>query len=131
MMFKVLEQLKSIGVRLATDDFGTGYSSLSYLRQFPVSKIKIDRSFIKEVPSYADAAIITSAIISMAQKLRLRVIAETEGQLSFLREQKCDELQGYCFSRPLSAEMLTARFPLKAPSFQRFQVMMAGATSAT
>ncbi len=118
VMFDVLEELKSMGVSLTIDDFGTGYSSLSYLRQFPVGKLKIDRSFIKDVAVDADDAAITAAIISMARKLNLGVIAEgveTEEQLSFLREQKCNELQGYYFSRPKTAEKLIKELPALAP----------------
>jgi diguanylate cyclase (GGDEF)-like protein/PAS domain S-box-containing protein len=107
VMFSVLRELKEMGLSLAIDDFGTGYSSLSYLRQFPVSKLKIDRSFIQDVAINPDDAAITAAIISMAKNLNLRVIAEgveNEAQLSFLRAHQCDELQGYYFSRPLSAD---------------------------
>ena len=106
VMFRVLDELKSMGVKLTIDDFGTGYSSLSYLRQFPVSKLKIDQSFIKDVSRRASDAAIASAIIGMAKHLDLRVIAEgveTEEQFSFLRAQHCDEIQGYYLSKPLSA----------------------------
>jgi diguanylate cyclase (GGDEF)-like protein len=132
MMIEVLEELKSMGVNLTIDDFGTGYSSLSYLRQFPVSKLKIDRSFIQDVVLHPDDAAITSAIISMARKLNLGVIAEgveTEEQLSFLREQKCDELQGYYFSRPLLAEKLIRELPLFAPAFREFAFVAAGGSA--
>jgi len=94
-------------LRLVIDDFGTGYSSLSYLRQFPVTKLKIDRSFIRDVAVNSDDAAITMAIINMAKGLSLKVIAEgveDEAQLSFLREHGCDEFQGYYFSRPLNVE---------------------------
>ena len=107
VMFSVLRELKEMGLSLAIDDFGTGYSSLSYLRQFPVSKLKIDRSFIQDVAINPDDAAITAAIIGMAKNLNLRVIAEgveNEAQLSFLRAHQCDEIQGYYFSRPLSAD---------------------------
>jgi EAL domain-containing protein (putative c-di-GMP-specific phosphodiesterase class I) len=93
-------------LKLAIDDFGTGYSSLSYLRQFPVSKLKIDRSFVQDVVLNSDDAAITAAIISMAKGLNLRVIAEgveTAAQMSFLRAHHCDEIQGYYFSKPLMA----------------------------
>jgi diguanylate cyclase (GGDEF)-like protein/PAS domain S-box-containing protein len=101
----VLKELKSMGLTLAIDDFGTGYSSFSYLRQFQVSKIKIDRLFIRDVTVNPDDAAITSAIISMAKGLKLRVIAEgveNEAQMSFLRAHLCDEIQGYYFSKPLA-----------------------------
>ena len=107
VMFEVLRELKEMGLKLVIDDFGTGYSSLSYLRQFPFTKLKIDRSFIREVAVNPDDAAITNAIISMSKSLGLKVVAEGVedlAQLSFLRERQCDEYQGYLFSRPLSAE---------------------------
>ena len=105
----VLKELKSMGLTLAIDDFGTGYSSFSYLRQFQVSKIKIDRLFIRDVTVNPDDAAITSAIISMAKGLKLRVIAEgveNEAQMSFLRTHQCDEIQGFYFSKPLAVDMI-------------------------
>jgi diguanylate cyclase (GGDEF)-like protein/PAS domain S-box-containing protein len=105
----VLKELKSMGLTLAIDDFGTGYSSFSYLRQFQVSKIKIDRLFIRDVTVNPDDAAITSAIISMAKGLKLRVIAEgveNEAQMSFLRTHQCDEIQGFYFSKPLAVDMV-------------------------
>jgi len=108
----VLKELKSMGVRLAIDDFGTGYSSFSYLRQFRVSKLKIDRSFIRDVAVNPDDAAITSAIISMAKSLHLKVIAEgveSEVQMSFLRTHHCDEIQGYYFCKPLTADKVGAK----------------------
>jgi EAL domain-containing protein (putative c-di-GMP-specific phosphodiesterase class I) len=105
--FLVLQELKAMGLKLAIDDFGTGYSSFSYLKHFPVSKLKIDRSFVRDVAVNPDDAAITSAIISMAKSLNLKVIAEgveNEAQMSFLRAHHCDEIQGYYFSKPLSAD---------------------------
>ena len=106
VMFSVLSELNKMGLQLAIDDFGTGYSSLSYLKQFPVKKLKIDRSFIKNVVLNQSDAAITTAIIGMAKSLGLKVIAEgveTEAQMSFLREHRCDEIQGYYFSKPITA----------------------------
>jgi EAL domain-containing protein (putative c-di-GMP-specific phosphodiesterase class I) len=107
VVFSVLHQLTAMGLRLAIDDFGTGYSSLSYLKQFPVSKLKIDRSFIRDLAVNPDEAAITTAIISMAKSLNLKVIAEgveNEAQMAFLRAHQCDEIQGYYFSKPLAAD---------------------------
>jgi diguanylate cyclase (GGDEF)-like protein/PAS domain S-box-containing protein len=107
VMLSVVEQLKAIGITLAIDDFGTGYSSFSYLRQFQVSRLKIDRSFIRDVAVKPDDAAITTAIISMAKSLNLKVIAEgveDEAQMSFLRTHHCDEIQGYYFSKPLAVK---------------------------
>jgi diguanylate cyclase (GGDEF)-like protein/PAS domain S-box-containing protein len=114
----VLRALKEIGINLAIDDFGTGYSSLSYLRQFPVSKLKIDRSFIRDVPSNSDDTAIATAIISMAKGLNIKVIAEgveNETQMAFLRHQHCDEVQGYYFSRPLTPEQMVEKLQNSRP----------------
>jgi diguanylate cyclase (GGDEF)-like protein/PAS domain S-box-containing protein len=107
LVLSVVQELKAMGLTLAIDDFGTGYSSFSYLRQFQVSKLKIDRSFIRYVAVKPDDAAITIAIISMAKSLNLKVIAEgveDEAQMSFLREHQCDEIQGYYFSKPLTVD---------------------------
>ncbi len=103
----VIRELKEMGITLAIDDFGTGYSSFSYLRQFRVSKLKIDQLFIRDVATNPDDAAITAAIISMAKSLHLKVIAEgveDEAQMSFLRAHQCDEIQGYYFSKPLAVD---------------------------
>ena len=101
-----LDRLKAIDVRLEIDDFGTGYSSLSYLQRLPFDTLKIDRSFVCEMSAGNDSADIVKAIVEMAHSLRLKVIAEgveTEEQLSQLRELGCNSVQGFLFSRPVSA----------------------------
>ncbi len=106
----ILEEISEAGIRISLDDFGTGYSSLSYLKRFPIDTVKIDRSFIRDIHTDPNDAAITRAIIAMSHSLKLSVIAEgveTEDQLAFLREQGCDEYQGYFFSQPRPAEELT------------------------
>ena len=101
-----LNRLREMGISVSIDDFGTGYSSLGYLKRFPIDNVKIDRSFIKDLPHDTDDAAITRAVIAMAQSLRIRVIAEgveTREQLQFLRDHDCNECQGYFLSRPLPA----------------------------
>jgi diguanylate cyclase (GGDEF)-like protein/PAS domain S-box-containing protein len=100
----VLQEIKEMGLKLAIDDFGIGYSSFTYLKHFSVDRLKVDRSFVRDVIVDPDDAAITAAIISMAKSLHLRVIAEgveTADQLAFLRRNGCDEIQGYYFSHPL------------------------------
>lgn len=102
-----LSQLRKMGLHLSIDDFGTGYSALGYLNRFPINAIKIDKSFVNGITSDPQAAALARSIISMAHELRLRVIAEgveTEGQLAFLANRHCDEIQGYYLSQPLPAE---------------------------
>ncbi|WP_225984573.1 EAL domain-containing protein [Noviherbaspirillum aerium] len=104
---EALHRLRGLGVRLSIDDFGTGYSSLSYLKRFPVDIIKIDRSFVRDVPHDADDASIVTGIIALAHSLRLEVVAEgveTASQLAFLQERSCDLMQGYYLSKPVPAE---------------------------
>jgi EAL domain-containing protein (putative c-di-GMP-specific phosphodiesterase class I) len=106
-----LDQLHNMGMHVAMDDFGTGYSSLSYLKKFPIDTIKIDRSFVADIATDTDDAEIIRTIITMGHTLNRRVVAEgveTEEQLSLLRQYKCDEIQGYFFSRPQRADDLTA-----------------------
>ena len=104
-----LNQLKRLGVSLSIDDFGTGYSSLSYLKRFPVDELKIDRSFVKDIPQDRNDMDIVAAIIAMAQKMNLRVVAEgveTAQQVEFLRNNGCFEVQGYFYSMPLAEQEL-------------------------
>jgi diguanylate cyclase (GGDEF)-like protein len=106
-----LKQLRDKGIQVSIDDFGTGYSSLSYLKTLPIDVIKIDRSFVKELPGNADDAALTVAIISLGHNLRMKVVAEgveTEEQRQFLEQVRCDEYQGYFFSRPLPAAEMEA-----------------------
>jgi diguanylate cyclase (GGDEF)-like protein/PAS domain S-box-containing protein len=107
MLIATMLDLRSIGVRFAIDDFGTGYSSLAYLRRLPIDTLKIDRSFVADIQSHQGGAEIASAIIALAHKLQLGVLAEgveSESQLSFLREQGCDEFQGFLVSQAVSAD---------------------------
>ncbi|TAM51383.1 MAG: EAL domain-containing protein [Paraburkholderia sp.] len=102
-----LAAIKRTGVRLSIDDFGTGYSSLAYLNRFPIDTVKIDRSFIRNVPDSHSDTQITSAVIALGHSLGLSVIAEgaeTQAQIDFLRKEGCDEVQGYFFSRPIPAD---------------------------
>jgi predicted signal transduction protein with EAL and GGDEF domain len=105
----VMHRLQKIGVQFAIDDFGTGYSSLSALKNFPVGRLKIDRSFVKNLPADGEDRGIASAVISLGQKLNMKVIAEgveTEAQMAFLTKNRCDEIQGYRFSRPVEASAI-------------------------
>jgi diguanylate cyclase (GGDEF)-like protein/PAS domain S-box-containing protein len=107
-----LEALRDIGVHLAVDDFGTGFSSLSYLSRFPIHTLKVDRSFVRDIGQDKNNTAIASAVISMAHTLGLKVVAEgveTQAQREFLRERRCDELQGFLFSKPVPIEELGQR----------------------
>ena len=107
LTLSVLRELKAMGVKLSIDDFGTGYSCLSYLKHYPVDKLKIDQSFVQDCVADRDDAAITASIISMAHSLHLKVVAEgveKEAQMSFLRQHRCDQIQGHYFSRPIPAD---------------------------
>jgi EAL domain-containing protein (putative c-di-GMP-specific phosphodiesterase class I) len=102
-----MNELQALGVQISIDDFGTGYSSLSALKTFPVARLKIDKSFINDLAADENDQAVTSAVISLGQKLNMRVIAEgveTDDQVAFLLKNNCDEMQGFHFSRPVSAQ---------------------------
>ena len=106
---RILDSLYGMGLHLAIDDFGTGYSSLSALQQFPISTLKIDKSFVRDVAVDEDDATIVATIIKMAQSLKMDVVAEgveSQEQLEFLREHGCDYVQGHLFGDPMTAEGL-------------------------
>ncbi|WP_058896497.1 putative bifunctional diguanylate cyclase/phosphodiesterase [Herbaspirillum rubrisubalbicans] len=116
-----LHALKRLGLQISVDDFGTGYSSLSYLRRFPVDALKIDKSFVRDIARDADSAAIVKAVISLAHILNLRVIAEgveDEQQHAFLKENACDEVQGYYFGKPMAVEDFTAWMSRQGPTAQ-------------
>lgn len=109
----MLTELKDLGIKLSLDDFGTGYSSLSYLKRFPFDKVKIDQSFVRDVTTSQSDAVLVKVIIAMANGLGLKVIAEgveTEAQCEIMRTSGCDEIQGYFFSKPISAQAIEELF---------------------
>ncbi len=106
-MLNKLNRLKNLGIRLSIDDFGTGYSSLNYLKRFPLDTLKIDQSFVKDLPENKDSCAIVNAILALSQALNLTTIAEGvefEAQKQFLSQTSCDAIQGFYFSKPLSAD---------------------------
>lgn len=108
---RIMTELKDLGVSLTLDDFGTGWSSLSYLRRFPLDRIKIDRSFMRDVTTHENAAAVVHSILNLAKSLGLSCVAEgveTTDQLQYLKEQLCSEMQGFLFSHPLPAEEMPA-----------------------
>jgi EAL domain-containing protein (putative c-di-GMP-specific phosphodiesterase class I) len=120
-VIRVLNEIKKLGVRLAIDDFGTGYSSLGQIKRFPIDTLKVDRSFIRDLDKNPEDRAITEAIIAMGKTLSLTVVAEgveTREQETLLRQQSCDEMQGFYFSRPLPPEGfadLLRRHPASSP----------------
>ena len=121
-MIAVLAKIKSLGVRLAIDDFGIGYSSLAQIKHFPIDTLKVDRSFIRNIPQDAEDKAITEAIIAMGKTLSLTVVAEgveTIEQMDFLKDHSCDEMQGYYFSRPIVPEQFAELLRKHVPSPQK------------
>ena len=103
----MVREIRDRGVGFALDDFGTGYSGLTHLRRFPIDRLKLDNAFTSQIAKCADDATLSAAVIAMAHSLRLRVVAEgveTQEQATLLREQKCDELQGFLFSPAVPAD---------------------------
>jgi EAL domain-containing protein (putative c-di-GMP-specific phosphodiesterase class I) len=98
-----MNQIRELGIRFSVDDFGTGYSSLNYLHRLPIDELKIDQSFVRNISSASDNAVIVDTIIAMAQQLELRIVAEgieSQTEIEYLRSRQCDYFQGYFFSRP-------------------------------
>jgi EAL domain-containing protein (putative c-di-GMP-specific phosphodiesterase class I) len=107
----VLHGLRQLGIRIAVDDFGTGYSSLGHLKHFPIDTLKIDSSFVRDLPDAKDSAAITTAIVQMAHSLGIEVLAEgveTQAQYDYLRQLGCDEVQGFLLGKPMTAAEATS-----------------------
>lgn len=116
----VLNELKSKGIKVSLDDFGMGYSSMIYLKRFPVDMLKIDRSFISDISNNSDGAYIAKAILGLGHNLKLKVVAEgveTNEQLAFLKEEKCNHVQGFLFSKPMPFNDMTNVFKTKVDSY--------------
>jgi EAL domain-containing protein (putative c-di-GMP-specific phosphodiesterase class I) len=114
-----LREIKGMGVRLAIDDFGTGYSSLAQLKRFPIDTLKVDRSFIRDIPENSEDKAIAEAIIAMGRTLGVTVVAEgveTAEQQKFLSGRGCEEMQGYYFSKPSHADQFARLLRGAAPS---------------
>jgi EAL domain-containing protein (putative c-di-GMP-specific phosphodiesterase class I) len=106
---KVLTRISDLGIELAVDDFGTGYSSLAYLKKLPIDKLKIDQTFVRDLPDDEEDAGITKAVIALAKSLKLKVIAEgveNIQQRDFIVENGCENIQGYFYSKPLPASQM-------------------------
>jgi EAL domain-containing protein (putative c-di-GMP-specific phosphodiesterase class I) len=119
----IIKEFTKLDIGLAVDDFGTGYSGLSYLKRFSIDKLKIDQSFVRDIPANNDSITIVSAILAMAKELKVKSLAEgveTEEQLRFLQEKGCDYIQGYYFSKPLEASYFT-QLLLNYPKMAVFQ----------
>ena len=123
---KTLNQLNEMGIRISIDDFGTGYSSLAYLKRFPLSELKVDRCFVKDIIDDQDDAAICAAVIAMAHNLNLKVVAEgveNLDQLEFLRQHQCDLIQGYLYSPPVPADAFVALLAEQQPSESQTTVL--------
>ena len=125
----LLRRVSVTGVQFSIDDFGTGFSSLSYLRRFPIDTLKIDQSFVRDIPGNTDSAALAVAIIAMAHSLDIRVVAEgveTTEQHGFMQYHNCDEMQGYFFSKPLPAEDLTQLLAKTSPPLMHLENLSVG-----
>ncbi|MGH9195534.1 MAG: EAL domain-containing protein, partial [Acidimicrobiia bacterium] len=124
---QVLTELRNLGIEISVDDFGTGHSSLNYLKRLPIDELKIDRSFVRDVATDEDDASIVSAIIALAQGLKLRTIAEgveTEEQLEFLKGHSCYDIQGFLFGKPMDPAAFEAM--LKSKRRAEFGIVKTG-----